>query len=150
MPMVFCRSCGHRIHESAAVCPQCGAPQAIAIATLDLRSQNLAALWCAFLGAFGAHKFYLGKIFPGILYLLFSWTSITVVLAYIDLLVIAFTSQEKWAYRYNAGRLTAPVHLAVRVIALIAPLVLAVGLFGGVMLPAYHDHEQRGRTVQTL
>jgi hypothetical protein len=28
--MVFCRGCGHRIHETAPTCPQCGAPQLMA------------------------------------------------------------------------------------------------------------------------
>ena len=28
MAMIFCRGCGKEIHESATVCPQCGAPQA--------------------------------------------------------------------------------------------------------------------------
>jgi rRNA maturation endonuclease Nob1 len=28
--MVHCRACGKEIHESARVCPQCGAPQATA------------------------------------------------------------------------------------------------------------------------
>lgn len=27
MAMVFCRGCGKEIHESAATCPHCGAPQ---------------------------------------------------------------------------------------------------------------------------
>ncbi len=27
MSMVFCRGCGKEIHESAPLCPQCGAPQ---------------------------------------------------------------------------------------------------------------------------
>lgn len=27
---VHCRGCGHQIHETAATCPKCGAPQAIA------------------------------------------------------------------------------------------------------------------------
>ncbi len=29
MSMVFCRGCGKEIHESAQMCPQCGAPQFI-------------------------------------------------------------------------------------------------------------------------
>ena len=34
------------------------------------RSRTVALLLCIFLGLFGAHKFYLGKIGPGMLYLL--------------------------------------------------------------------------------
>lgn len=29
MTMAFCRGCGKEIHESAPLCPQCGAPQAV-------------------------------------------------------------------------------------------------------------------------
>ena len=29
MGMVFCRGCGKEIHESAPICPHCGAPQGI-------------------------------------------------------------------------------------------------------------------------
>ena len=27
--MVFCRGCGNELHESAATCPHCGAPQSV-------------------------------------------------------------------------------------------------------------------------
>jgi hypothetical protein len=41
MGMVFCRGCGREIHESAPVCPLCGAPQAVPPA---LRSRSLGKL----------------------------------------------------------------------------------------------------------
>jgi TM2 domain-containing membrane protein YozV len=63
--MVHCRACGKEIHESARVCPQCGAPQA---SVSDKRILP-AFLLCFFLGWTGAHRFYVGKIGTGILML---------------------------------------------------------------------------------
>ena len=45
---------------------------------------------CLILGGIGAHKFFAGKWFQGLLYLGFSWTGIPVVLALLDLLVAMF------------------------------------------------------------
>lgn len=40
-----------------------------------------------FLGGIGAHKFYAGKILPGVLYLLFCWTFIPGIIAFIEFLI---------------------------------------------------------------
>ena len=45
---------------------------------------------CLFLGGIGAHKFYAGKWFQGLLYLAFCWTGVPVVLSLFDLLVAIF------------------------------------------------------------
>ena len=42
-------------------------------------------------GVFGAHKFYLGKYWQGILYFIFSWTLIPAFVALIEFLVYLFT-----------------------------------------------------------
>src|SRR3954466_7367213 len=42
-------------------------------------------------GVFGAHKFYLGKYWQGILYFIFSWTLIPGFIALIEFLVYLFT-----------------------------------------------------------
>src|SRR5690242_13343211 len=47
-----------------------------------------------FAGGLGAHKFYLGKYWQGILYLLFSWTCIPALVALIEFVVYAFTRNE--------------------------------------------------------
>lgn len=49
---------------------------------------------CLLLGGIGAHHFYAGKWFRGLLYLGFSWTGIPVVIALIDLVVAIFKRSD--------------------------------------------------------
>ncbi|QAX97644.1 TM2 domain-containing protein [Enterococcus phage phiSHEF13] len=49
-----------------------------------------------FLGGIGAHKFYTGKIFMGLLYLVFCWTFIPVVLSLLDI-VIALINRKNFS-----------------------------------------------------
>jgi hypothetical protein len=54
-------------------------------------------VWCAFLGAFGAHRFYLGEKGLGWLYLGFSWTLIPLVAALLDFALLAMQDDEDFA-----------------------------------------------------
>ena len=56
----------------------------------------LAAVLAFFLGGFGVHKFYLGDIKSGILYILFCWTGIPFILGWIDFFILIFESDEKF------------------------------------------------------
>ena len=49
---------------------------------------------CLILGGIGAHHFYAGKWFRGLLYLGFSWTGVPVVIALIDLLIAMFKRSD--------------------------------------------------------
>lgn len=49
-----------------------------------IKSKGVAAILAIFLGGFGIHKFYLGKVGMGILYLLFCWTYIPAILGFIE------------------------------------------------------------------
>jgi len=66
-----CFSCRDVIDVHAAVCPRCGTPQP-AMASMSSTDKRIlpAFLLCFFLGIFGAHRFYAGKIGTGILELL--------------------------------------------------------------------------------
>lgn len=95
--MVFCRGCGKEMHETASSCPHCGAQQ---VAQSD-KSRISAALFAFFLGGFGAHKFYLGQTGKGVLYLLFFWTLIPSILAFISFVRFLCMSDGEFAQRYK-------------------------------------------------
>lgn len=87
----FCQHCGQPIDKECVVCPKCGKqvaqlkqeqPQIVINNANNNTNTNIAGIgyghpknkWvtfflCLFLGFFGAHKFYEGKIGMGILYL---------------------------------------------------------------------------------
>ncbi|MDD9259711.1 TM2 domain-containing protein [Klebsiella variicola] len=97
--MVYCRGCGKEIHETAKSCPHCGAT--IASSGSGEKSRIAAALLAFFLGGFGAHKFYLGKIGQGFLYLIFCWTFIPAIIAFIEFIIYLCDSDEKFARKYG-------------------------------------------------
>ena len=74
----YCVECGQAINVRAEVCPLCGVRQPVFYANqpFQQRSNDLqddrwlpSLLFCFFLGAFGAHRFYLGQIGTAILQL---------------------------------------------------------------------------------
>lgn len=122
--MVYCRGCGKQIHKTAQACPSCGAPQVTELKdTGDLRTQTAAGLWCVFLGQFGAHWFYLRRTVPGILSLLFFWTGIPAIVAFVNGLQIAYGSREQWSLKYNNGVETPPVHWVVKILVIALPVL---------------------------
>ena len=66
-----------------------------------MRTRTSAILWCFFLGAFGAHKFYLGQSGWGIVYLLFFWTGIPSIAAFIEFIIYLCMSDEEFSVKYG-------------------------------------------------
>jgi TM2 domain-containing membrane protein YozV len=65
------------------------------------KSKVAAVLLALLLGGIGAHKFYLNRTGQGILYLLFCWTFIPGIIAFIEAIVYACTSEESFHYKYG-------------------------------------------------
>jgi len=86
----------------ALACPGCGHPNAA-----NSRSQNnyagaprsriTAAILALFIGGLGIHKFYLGKSGAGIVYLLFSWTLVPSIVAFIEAIIYFTQTDEAFA-----------------------------------------------------
>lgn len=94
----FCSACGQGIDARAELCPKCGVRQRGAVGT---KSRLAAALLAFFLGGFGIHKFYLGRPIWGILYLLFCWTFIPAVIAFLECIVYLCMSDRAFAAKYG-------------------------------------------------
>ena len=56
-----------------------------------MKSRILAAVLAIFLGGLGIHKFYMGKIGWGVVYLLFCWTGIPAIVALVEGIIYLFS-----------------------------------------------------------
>lgn len=69
---MYCKNCGAVIEDSAVACSKCGTLTGIngnlSLAISD-KKRLVAFFLCFFLGGFGAHRFYVGKIGTGIVML---------------------------------------------------------------------------------
>ena len=146
--MVFCRGCGKEIHETAVSCPHCGCQQTAVMAG-NVKSQRVAAVLAAFVGGIGIHRFYLSRPVSGIFYILFCWTGIPGLIALVETFVYAFMSPENWARKYNNGQVSAPVHIAIRILVLIFPVAFVAGIFAAITIPAYQSYVNRARAARS-
>ncbi len=66
-----------------------------------MKSKSTAIILCFFLGWIGAHKFYLGQVGAGIIYLLLAWTGIPAFIAFIEFFMLLLMDQQTFAARFN-------------------------------------------------
>lgn len=52
------------------------------------------------LGGLGIHKFYLGRVWMGLLYLLFCWTAVPALLGLIEGIIYLCCTEEQFQYKY--------------------------------------------------
>jgi TM2 domain-containing membrane protein YozV len=98
-----------------------------------------------FLGGIGAHKFYLGKYVQGVIYFLFSWTLIPSIVAFIEFIIYACTSDERLQEKY-----TAKGPIAVVIIAVCAGfffMIAIIGILAAIAIPQFMMY--RDRAYQT-
>lgn len=65
------------------------------------RDKTVAALLAFFLGGIGVHKFYLGQTGQGIIYLIFCWTFIPALIAFIEMIIYLTMSDQSFDEKYN-------------------------------------------------
>ena len=67
-----------------------------------MRNKNVAAILALFLGAFGIHRFYLGQIGRGILYMMFFWlVPVMFIISIVDMISLFAMDQEDFDAKYN-------------------------------------------------
>jgi len=96
--MLPCKGCGNPVHITAISCPSCGAIQKEK--PVSSKNRVTAAVLAFLLGGIGIHKFYLGEVGKGFLYLIFFWTFIPSLLALITFVQLVCMSDEQFAARY--------------------------------------------------
>ena len=114
----FCRACGAGINSRAQLCPKCGSPtlQEMALAFNgplvfgqpqpqlrqgDQKSKVVAAVLALCLGGFGAHHFYLNNPLLGVLYVLFCFTLIPAIVAFVEAIIFLSMPDEAFNAKYN-------------------------------------------------
>lgn len=65
------------------------------------KNRIVAIVLAFFLGGFGVHKFYLGRIGWGVIYLLFCWTFIPTIVAFIEFIIYLCMSDKDFARKYG-------------------------------------------------
>ena len=129
---VFCSTCGKRLHSNAEICPGCGVRQRKGA------DKTALALIAFFLGGVGGHKFYVGKYGQGILYLLFCWTGIPGLVAFVEFIIYLCTPAEDLARKYTSKGAGAVVAVVVGVFG----FVFIGGILAAIAVPnfmAYRD-----------
>lgn len=69
-----------------------------------MKSKTTTVILAFFLGGLGIHRFYLGQTGLGIVYLLFSWTLIPCLIAFIDFIGFLCMSDEEFNRKYNTPK----------------------------------------------
>jgi TM2 domain-containing membrane protein YozV len=109
-----CFACANILDVRAELCPQCGVRQPVipqmapppmygapvypppnamvyanqAMVPYTSKNKVTAGLFALLLGGLGIHKFYLGQVGSGIVYLLFCWTLIPGIIAFIEGIIL--------------------------------------------------------------
>lgn len=99
---MYCSSCSEIVKKEAEICPNCGVRQRDYHSSSSSEKSKVAAgLFGILLGAFGAHKFYLGNAGMGILYLCFFWTFIPGIIGFIEGIVYLTMSDRAFKAKYG-------------------------------------------------
>ena len=110
-----CKFCGEKLAVQQAaqqvqqpqpqVVIQQAAPQQVYMTGINpawpVKSKVAAGILAIFLGGIGVHKFYMGKIGMGILYLLFCWTGIPACIGFIEGIIYLCSNDENFQLKHH-------------------------------------------------
>ncbi len=127
-PYKYCYACSSVIDSRAVDCPRCGVRQPDVVGGYG-KDRLVAILLALLLGTFGVHRFYLGNIAVGVVYLLFFWTGIPGFIAWLEAIYFLTRSNEDWARTYG-GPVQQPNGCALGCLWALAlwPLVAIIGV----------------------
>lgn len=102
----YCTNCAAAISAQAEICPKCGVrqlpvPGSLGAMTPTGKNKVVAALFAILLGGIGIHKFYLGRIGQGVIYLLLCWTFIPALIGFIEGIIYLTMSDQAFAAKYG-------------------------------------------------
>lgn len=146
--LIPCQSCGRKFERSAEQCPHC---QFSRPSAKRHKSKGVAGALALLIGGLGVHRFYLGQWW-GIFYLLFIWTFIPALVAFVEGIVFLCTDQEIWDRKYNEGMSQKTSSSTIVMIAAVAAFV-GIAMFGtlaAISIPAYQDYTLRTKVVSSL
>jgi len=129
----YCESCGEIIKIKAEICPKCGVRQKRNISKAAL------LLFTFFLGGIGAHKFYTGKNWQGVFYLIFFWTWIPGLIALIEFIIYACTSSDKLQEKYEASG----TGVVIAVVASFFAVIFIGGILAAIAIPQFVTYRNR-------
>lgn len=128
MSNVNCPQCGAPVDQTASFCKYCGEQfaqqptqqvqqvqqpvyqqppiqQQYHSTAIDprwpIKNKIVAGLLGIFLGGFGIHKFYMGKIGMGIVYLIFFWTYIPAIIGFIEGIIYLCSNDHNFQVKHK-------------------------------------------------
>jgi len=106
----LCEACANKV-GGKLYCEICSGSLSVVSSTTPAEGRNklAAGLFGILLGGLGVHKFYLGDVGLGIIYLLFCWTFIPAIIGLIEGIIYLTMSEQEFNAKYNAPKTpTAP------------------------------------------
>lgn len=86
--MVYCTQCGAEVARENSFCEECGTEvsptQSGTEGKHSDKDRTVAIALAIFFGLFGIHRFYVGQVKMGLLYLVGSTTGLTIILGFYD------------------------------------------------------------------
>jgi len=131
----YCESCGEIIKIKAEICPKCGVRQKRNISKAAL------LLFTFFLGGIGAHKFYTGKNWQGVFYLIFFWTGIPGIIALIEFIIYAFTSSDRLQEKYESSG----SGVVIAIVASCFAFIFIAGILAAIAIPQFAMYRNRAQ-----